>query len=198
MCCRFFVSKDDGIGKIYSEAGRKYEKLSGRVMPVEGEMMPSSVVAAYARSRVGELAVFPMVWGYSFPESRELVINARSETAGEKYLFRESWMVRRCIIPASYYFEWQHVDEKIKQKYAIRQKHEGICYLAGLYRFEADSRIPRCVVLTREPAPEIAFIHERMPVIFNEDGKNAWLNRDANPAETIELSLRDMEYSAVG
>lgn len=197
MCCRFFVSHDNAMKDIYAQANRKYEKYAGKTMATEGEMLPSSAVAAFAASRSGELAVFPMVWGYSFPESKNLVINARSETAKDKYLFRESWNTRRCIIPASYYFEWQHVDDKAKQKYAIRQKEEGICYLAGLYRFEEDTRIPRCVILTKEPTPDISFIHDRMPVLFNEEGRNAWLRRDSDPEKVLNLSLCSLEYYAV-
>ena len=197
MCCRFFVSHDNAMKDIYAQANRKYEKYAGQTMATEGEMLPSSAVAVFAASRSGELAVFPMIWGYSFPESKNLVINARSETAKDKYLFRESWNTRRCIIPASYYFEWQHVDNKVKQKYSIRQKEEGLCYLAGLYRFEEDARIPRCVVLTKDPTAEISFIHDRMPVIFNEEGKTAWLSCDRDPGEILKHSLGDMKYSAV-
>ena len=104
MCCRFFVSHDSAMKEIYDQANRKYEKYAGQTMSTEGEMLPSSAVAAFAANRTGELAVFPMIWSYSFPKSKNLVINARSETAKGKYLFRESWNTRRCIIPASYYF----------------------------------------------------------------------------------------------
>ena len=59
---------------------------------------------------------------------------------------------------------------------AAAQYNLGLMYLAGIYRYEADRRLPVFSILTRAPAPEIAFIHDRMPVIFSEANCRAWLD----------------------
>ena len=70
-----------------------------------------------------------MLWGYHISGvSRTVVVNARAETAGEKPSFREGWAAHRCVIPASWYYEWEHVPspsgrQKAGDKYAIM--HEG-------------------------------------------------------------------------
>ena len=79
-------------------------------------------------------AVFAMKWGYKLP-SGQVIINARSETAAEKPLFREGLRHRRCVVPATNYFEWdKRGAEKIK--YAINLEDEPVLYMAGIYRVE--------------------------------------------------------------
>ncbi len=73
-----------------------------------GEILPTDVVPVIAPDRNGERAVYPMKWGYT---GKSLLINARSETAAQKMTFREDWARHRCIVPASWYFEWEHLKE---------------------------------------------------------------------------------------
>ena len=69
------------------------------------DVRPSDASAVICRSGSGLEAV-SMRWGFSNPYKKGLIINARSETARDKNLFRESVMERRCIIPASGFYEW--------------------------------------------------------------------------------------------
>jgi len=117
-------------------------------------------------------AVFAMEWGYTLPDGRR-IINARSETAHEKGMFRDVLKDRRCLIPASNCFEWETRD-KDKIKYAIRPAEGNVLYMAGLYRIEKNKQVFN--ILPREPAESIAFIHDRMPVILPEGMKTDWLN----------------------
>ena len=83
-----------------------------------------------------------MVWGFTNPrEGGKPLVNCRVETAGFKPFWRESWQRRRCIIPCSYYFEWEHYttikgEKKAGQKYMIQPTGALITYLAGLYDIE--------------------------------------------------------------
>ena len=116
-----------------------------------------------------------MVWGSGMPDGRRL-INARSETAAEKPMFRDSMRARRCLLPMSAYFEWEHRGRE-RIKYRISPEAGGLHSLAGLYRFEGG--FPVCTVLTTDATPGIAFIHNRMPVILPEEKRDGWLRKGA-------------------
>lgn len=86
---------------------------------------------------------------------------------------KDGMLQRRCLIPASNYFEWEKRGRD-KIKYAIRPAGSTIFYMAGIYRIEGGK--PAFTILTREPAESIAFIHNRMPVILPTCAQNQWLN----------------------
>ena len=83
--------------------GRGKAESAGEAVKT-GEVFPSDTAAVIAKNRQLKPAVFPMRWGFE-RKGGGLVINARSETAAEKTLFRESAQLRRCLIPASCNFE---------------------------------------------------------------------------------------------
>ena len=70
-------------------------------------------------------------------------------------------------------------------------------YLAGLYRYEPDERFPRFVILTREAATPISFIHPRMPVIFDGRSARAWLDPKEAPRKILGEAMEDMAFEAV-
>ena len=158
-----------------------------------GEIFPTDTVAVIANSRALQPMPFAMTWGYTMPGGKRL-INARSESAADKPLFREGMLKRRCLIPASHYFEWSH-DARARMKYAIRPEGAGMMYMAGLYRLEEGR--PVFTILTREPAPQIAFIHNRMPVILPRDAAGAWLRLQTPAAEVLARTEQDVIYGAV-
>ena len=98
---------------------------------------------------------------------------------------------RRCLIPATCYFEWEHRGKE-KIKYAIAPKDSRMIYLAGIYRKE-DSHAS-CTILTREPAESIAFIHNRMPVILPSEVIGDWLNVRYAATDMLKAAQTDMEY----
>ena len=102
-----------------------------------------------------------MKWGYT---GKTLLINARVETASEKPTFRDDWKSHRCIVPASYYFEWVHLrsnDGKTTtgDKYVIQPKGSSVTWLCGLYRIEEG--LPVFVVLSLMLALWMANRHAR-------------------------------------
>ena len=133
------------------------------------------------------------------------MVNARVETASTKPTFKESWERHRCVVPASYYFEWEHLinaatgKAKTGDKYMIQPKGSAVTWLAGLYRIEDISgiQIPVCTVLTREPSEEIRFIHDRMPVILPGDDIEKWINPDSKPDEIIKNAMTDMVFEKI-
>ena len=134
---------------------------------------------------------------------REPLFGFLEETYGkarileEKPAFREDWRRHRCIVPASYYYEWEHVTDNAGKKhtgdkYIIQPKMSEMTWMCGLYRFEEN--MPVFVILTREPGKDIAYIHDRMPVILPEHLLDSWIRPDGNPEELVGEALVNMEF----
>ena len=186
MCGRFFVPEDDGdawIAKVVADADARAAKLNEGPV-ARGEVVPTQTVAALARSRRGQPGAFPMRWGFRLANGRQL-INTRSETAADKPLFRESYRLRRCLVPASWYYEWERAagpdGKPARRRYALKGRPSGPCLLAGIYRYEPGQALPALSILTREAAPEIGFIHDRMPVICPVEEIDRWLDPSVDP-----------------
>ena len=211
MCTRFYIDiSDKELREIVAAAGNSAlaEKFmrAGDPMTPSGEIHPTDVVPVIATARAGKQAVFPMKWGFSMKGLRgggsiSTLLNARSETAGQKQTFRDAWREHRCIIPASYYFEWEHFTspdgrKKTGQKYAIQPAGSTVTWLGGLYRIE--DGFPHFVVLTRPPAADIELIHDRMPVILPKEYIGEWINPAADPDKIVKYAMENMVYDAAG
>ena len=199
MCGRYFLGDSRELVVIAKEAeasplSLRMKTALGKDLKTSGEVFPDDLVPAIALSRSGNRRVFPMAWGYR--NERKLLINARFETAGQKPTFREAWKNRRCIIPASYYFEWKRSEslkaKKTSQKYLIQPKGEENTWLCGLYRFEEE--LPHFVILTREATPYLSIIHDRMPLILASESINTWLNPRNDPRLAAQDALTDMYF----
>ena len=127
-----------------------------------------------------------MRWGYTLEGGRRL-INARSETAATRPMFRDGMRQRRCAVPATNYYEWQRAGGARKEKYTIRPADGELFYMAGIYRIESGR--PVFTILTREPAEPVAFIHDRMPVILPTDLVADWLDPGSAPGEILEHAV---------
>lgn len=205
MCTRFFIGSCEELLPYIEAVGRSplFGRISaacGRAMPLLGEICPTDAAAVIATDRNRRRGVFPMIWGFSVGSLSAPVVNARTETAAEKPTFRESWLCRRCVIPASHYFEWEHYKTprgktKTGDKYAIKPKGAPVTYLAGLYRFERRNGVslPVFTVLTREPSTELAAIHDRMPLMLPESAVDEWISPEGKPEELVRLALCDIE-----
>ena len=135
-----------------------------------------------------------MKWGFQIP-GRSLLVNARVETAAEKPTFKEAWEKHRCIVPASWYYEWEHLtgnsgQKKVGDKYMIQPKGSSMTWLAGLYRIE--DGLPVFTLLTKEPTEDLRRIHDRMPLILPEDRIDEWINPLTNPKDILRYSITDM------
>lgn len=134
-----------------------------------------------------------MSWGYTMPDGK-LIINARGETAADKPLFRDGMAQRRCLLPATNYFEWEKRAET-KVKYAIKPSVSGVMYMAGLYRIEGNQA--HCTILTMQPADSIAFIHDRMPVLLPREALQDWLNPCYNAMDVLRAAVIDVALHPV-
>ena len=205
MCTRFYVEPDtEEIREIVADVQRsllaqKFIK-AGNAILTSGEIRPTNVVPVIAPNRYGKLTAYPMKWGFQNP-GRSLLINARTETAATKPTFKESWEKRRCVIPASWYFEWEHLignsgQKKTGDKYMVQPKGSSMTWLCGLYRMEDE--LPVFTVLTREPVGELKRIHDRMPLILPKEHIEEWIRPETKPEELLPYALTDMVFEKTG
>lgn len=116
-------------------------------------------------------------------------INARAETAGEKAFFREAFARRRCLIPATGFYEWQKLDSKRRQPWLIRMASGRVFAFAGLWEpAAAPGGSSTCAILTTEPNEVARPIHDRMPVILDPADYGRWLD----PALTLPGEVRPL------
>lgn len=204
MCTRFYIEpRSEELDEIMEAAVRsglahKFLVAGSGVM-TSGEIRPTNVVPVIAPNRDGKRTVFPMRWGFRIP-GRSLVVNARTETAAVRPTFRESWKQHRCVIPASWYFEWEHLDApggktKTGDKFAIQPRGQSVTWLCGLYRME--DGFPAFTVLTREPSDDVRRIHDRMPLMLPEEMTDAWISPDQKPEDIIRYALTDLVMERV-
>ena len=130
-------------------------------------------------------------------------INARSEEAASKPAFRAAWKARRCLVPATGFYEWTK-DEKPKRPHVFRRDDRGPLLFAGLWESWTDKEtgevLDTFTILTRSAYGVVRPIHDRSPVVLPRERWDAWLdpaNRD--PAAVIadvaepELIAREIE-----
>jgi putative SOS response-associated peptidase YedK len=125
------------------------------------------------------------------------LVNARADTAASKPAFRAAFKSRRCLVPASGFYEWQQLPgEKRKQPHYIARADEEPMFFAGLWERwdppEASGEpIESYTILTTEPNTLMASIHDRMPVILEPENFAAWLSRET-PAQRLSALLRPL------
>lgn len=191
MCCRFFTgdAEDDGELRAIIDA---LQRRGGGDAAVARDVLPTDTAAVIASSRRLSPGVFAMRWGFSGAGGAP-VINARSETAHARPMFAESMASRRCLIPAGWYYEWERRGRE-RVRYAIRPEEAGLMYMAGLYRLTPAGA--QFTILTRGAAPDIAFIHPRMPVILPRDALADWIDPRRDGRALLDGAVEQLRFGA--
>jgi len=192
MCGRYYIPDEDSAAELQQIIEQINHKHNAGPALKTGEIAPSDTAPVLANNRSLVITPFAMKWGYTMSNGK-LVFNARSETAAEKPLFRDGMTQRRCLVPAAHYFEWEKRGRE-KIKYAIKPSDVSVLYMAGIYRIE--SGVPVFSILTREPATNISFIHDRMPVILPRELMTDWLNPQYKADEVLRSATLDISFSA--
>ena len=136
----------------------------------------------------GRIKTTFMSWGFisplakdPFDKLRARPFNARSETVEEKKLFSDSWKHKRCLIPASGFFE---------KKYRIRKENHETFWLGGIWSkwTSADgAELESFCVLTTEPNNLVKPLHHRMPVVVPDGYEEKWTEQVKNVNELKDL-----------
>ena len=150
-----------------------------------------AILETAARKRKPEFMLWGLIPSWSKDaNSGAKLINARAETLAEKPSFRSAFKRRRCLIPASGFYEWQTVQKK-KQPFLIRPRDEKLFAFAGLWEDwngPNGEALRSCAIVTTQANALMQPFHDRMPVILRQQDFAAWLNpADENSAELEPL-----------
>ena len=165
--------------------------------PLRYNIPPGTDIPVIRYSPEGQRVLHLLRWGLiphwsKDPSIGNRLANARAESLTEKPAFREAFKKRRCLIPASGFYEWQAVG-KIKQPYYIRQSEQQLLAMAGLWeswRAPDGSLIRSVCVITTEANDVMAPIHHRMPVIIAPDDWALWLSGEADEVQRMLRPFR--------
>ncbi len=136
----------------------------------------------------------PLQWGLvpSWAKDEGIgarMINARVETAPDKPAFRAAFAKRRCIVPATGFYEWRR-EGKDKQPYWVHDADGGPLAMAGLWeakRRDDGEWLRTFSILTRDAAGPVADIHHRMPVLVPREAWEPWLDPGVDAEHAARL-----------
>ena len=148
-----------------------------------------TVQVAAVTSLDGSRQYRPMRWGfiphwYQKPNGGPLLINARAETISEKPAFRSACRSRRCIIPASGFYEWTRLDDGTKLPWYIQRQDTTPLAFAAIWQDWGDTGATAAIVTTAANEA-MGKIHHRIPVILEPDNWALWLGEDGTGAATL-------------
>ena len=179
------MCNDYGNEVAYAEYAEALRQLA---MPIQAPSAASNLeprrdiwpteTAPVFRRHEGGVELAQLRWGFP-PASVKgrVVINFKSEGRS----FAKS---RRCIVPASYFFEFKGTKTP-KEKYRFTLNGEPWFCFAGLWRPASDDKRESFTLLTTAPGPDVAPIHNRQMVVLRRDQWKAWLDLTASEAELL-------------
>ena len=195
MCGRFELkTKFDKLPKILKQ---DYPRGLESKYETQNLIRPTDPVIVIKNE--GRIKTTFMSWGFISPWSKDPFdkeiprpFNARSETVEEKKLFSGSWKHKRCLIPASGFFE---------KTYRIRKENYETFWLGGIWSkwtSRDGAEFESCCVLTTEPNALLKPLHHRMPVVVPDGFEELWTEHVKDSDELKGLIPIMMAWSPVG
>lgn len=186
MCGR--MSQDESLDAVYRElTGEPFPGVANfNVAPTETIGIVRRKRAADPRAAAGLEAGLAQWWLTPYwsktPKPRYATFNAKAETLGRSRAFADAFRRRRCLVPVTGFYEWRRSGSR-RQPYWVRGR-DGPLLLAGLWdRWRArdgSQVVESCTVVTTAASPELAFLHDRQPLMLDREAAGLWL-RHAEP-----------------
>ena len=190
MCARIIQTTDVRLlGRIYDiETDNAIE----RAPTWNGG--PRGLYNLVRTSTDGPLEIAGMRWGLVPSGNRDASfapVNARSESAHWKPTFREAFRLRRCVFPVEGWYEWRR-DGARRVPYLVERNGGDVLHLAGIWeRWRNGDGVAGFAVLTTEPVPAVAAVHDRQPSVLSSlDEVREWLSPDTEARRLQELARR--------
>lgn len=214
MCGRYtlktdprVVAADFNVSQVALSEG-KLSNLSNGVVPVT-ELSSTAVTPNYNTAPTHQipavvcfedaLTMAAFSWGLvptwaKDPAIGSKMINSRSETVREKPSFRSAIEKRRCIIPIDGWYEWQAGGPKKRPHYfsAVDETLIGLAGIFETWKSPSGELLWSAALLTQTARPELAHVHDRMPVFVHRDLRQSWLTPGPAPLEEV---LRQAEFA---
>ena len=183
MCGRFhFNSNDKDLKKLLVELPENEKNIQIKF----GDIYPNYYLPVITQGKQPILSK----WGLNRFDDKGVLINARAETVTDKLTFRNSFLERRCLIPASGFYEW----DSQKNKYYFKRSDDKLLYLGGFYRNE--NGVNKFIILTKQSTPPVEKYHNRIPVIVSDDIKDYYLN-DSDFARQFILTDNQVKLKCI-
>jgi putative SOS response-associated peptidase YedK len=161
--------------------------------------MPVLALRDTTEGRVGAIMRWGLIpaWAKD-PSALPMLHNARGETLMEKPMFRQAFKRRRCLIPASGFYEWKAVPgQRSKQPFYVSMRNGNPMAFAGLWERSrgADGEpLESCTIVTTSANAVLEPIHHRMPLVLDRANWNAWLGADTPEPELLQLIQPSAPY----
>lgn len=174
MCGRFALNTSE------AELRAHFLIKNSFVFKPKYNIAPTQIIPVVTLDSVGKPQLVFMHWGF-IPTWQKTTLteysNARIETIEEKPTFKQAFLQKRCLIPASGFYEWQLIHQR-KHPFFIYLKTQPLFAMAGIWNMAIDSGfLPTCAILTQasQKNSKIAEMNERMPVIISASKYQTWL-----------------------
>lgn len=201
MCGRFsLIHTPEEVTNTFGLAGVEQFPPRYNIAPTQPVLVVSSAPAQMPGSNLPDRVAGLMRWGLlpgwvKDPKDFPTLINARSETAATKPSFRAAMRHRRCIVPASGFYEWQRdAETKQSQAWWVPRADGQVAAFAGVhetYIGQDGSEIDTVAILTTEATGTFAEIHNRIPVVLSPDDFSRWMDCKTQEPRDVSDLLRE-------
>jgi putative SOS response-associated peptidase YedK len=179
MCGRYGRRGDK---QKIAEAFHVKADVEGVDFAQDDDAAPGSIQPVVMMNKDGERDLALMRWGFKTP--KQLLFNTRSDTAATSNFWKKKLEEKRCIIPASSFFEWQG-EKGHKTKYEVVVPHHRYFGMAGLWspwkNPKAEKWEDTFSIFTSDPNGVMVPIHDRQPVILEPNEYEEWLSPTPRP-----------------
>jgi len=195
MCGRFALSAM--LTDIAEEFSTSAEP--DRTLPVDWNIKPTQDIYIVKNQEI-KIASWGLIapWSKNSNDalrSQSQAINARSESVHEKPTFRNAFRQRRCLVPATGYYEWatELGRYKTKQPVFISRDDEKLLAFAGIFDrwISPEGEIRDSVaIITRDAVGDLAKVHNRMPLFLPRERWGAWMDSNVTDVEEIRTLMQ--------
>ena len=187
MCGRYVLKSQDLAALLIQLGVTDPHEFTSRYNIAPSTPIPTLRTTTAQRR---ELAI--MQWGLipswsKHPATGARLANAHAEGIATKPAFRHAFRSRRCVVPASGFYEWQTCDRR-KLPWYFQMHDERPCLLAAIwetFRGPDGSTHTTCALITTTPNEVVRPLHDRMPVILREAALDVWLDPSVTTSDAL-------------